>query len=47
MNWNSKTIVAANGLQKMFNFFISFIAIMNAMAIIKPISVNFKKEVMI
>ena len=47
MNWDSKTIVAANGLQKMFtsfNFIISFIATMNAMAIIKPISVKLQKR---
>ena len=47
MNWDSKTIVAANGLQKMFtsfNFIMSFIATMNAMAIIKPICVKLQKR---
>lgn len=47
MNWDSKTIVAANGLLKMFRsftFVISFISTMNAMAIIKPISIKLQKR---
>ena len=43
MNWDSNTIVAANGLLNMytkFSFIISFIATMNVMAIIKPISIK-------
>ncbi|SMN02068.1 hypothetical protein SPONN_425 [uncultured Candidatus Thioglobus sp.] len=47
MNWDSKTVVAANGLLSMFtdfNFVISFVATMNAMAIIKPISIKLQKR---
>ena len=43
MNWDNKTIVSANGLSKMyhsFSFIISFVSTMNAMSIIKPISVK-------
>ena len=43
MNWDSKTVVAANGLLKMyfsFTFIVSFIVTVNAMSIIKPISVK-------
>ena len=43
MNWDSSTVVAANGLLKMYTFFsfiISFTVAMNAMAIIKPISIK-------
>lgn len=43
MNWDSKTIVSANGLLKMFHsfgFILSFVVTMNAMAIIKPVSIK-------
>lgn len=43
MDWDHKTVVAANGLSKMyrsFSFIISFIVTRNAMSIIKPISVK-------
>ena len=43
MNWDNKTIVAANGLSKMyhsFSFILSFVVTTNAMSIIKPISVK-------
>ena len=43
MSWESKTIVAANGLSKLyhsFTFIMSFIPIMNAMSVIRPISVK-------
>ena len=47
MNWDRKTVVAANGLLKMyfsFTFIVSFIVTMNVMSIIKPISKAKKKE---
>ena len=47
MNWDSKTIVAANGLCKMYNsftFIISFISTMNAMSIIRLISVKLQNR---
>ena len=47
MNWDRKTVVAANGLLKMyfsFTFIVSFIVTMNAMSIIKPISVKLQKK---
>ena len=43
MDWDHKTVVAANGLSKMyhsFSFIISFVVTRNAMSIIKPISVK-------
>ena len=43
MNWDSNTIVSANGLLNIystFSFIVSFVATMNVMAIIKPISVK-------
>ena len=43
MNWDSNTIVSANGLLKMFQsfvFILSFVVTMNAMAIIKPVSIK-------
>ena len=47
MNWDRKTVVAANGLLKMhcsFTFIVSFIVTMNAMSIIKPISVKLQNK---
>ena len=47
MNWDSNTVVAANGFLKMytsFSFIVSFIAAMNAMAIIKPISIKLQSK---
>ena len=47
MNWDTKTIVAANGLSKMyhsFNFIVSFISASNALSIIKPISVKLQNR---
>ena len=43
MNWDSSTVVSANGLLKMlcsFVFILSFIVTMNAMGIIKPVSIK-------
>lgn len=43
MNWDGKTLVAATGLLTMyrtFSFILSFVAAMNVMAIIKPISIK-------
>ena len=43
MSWDSKTIVAANGLSKMyhsFTFLLSLLTTMNAMSVIRPISVK-------
>ena len=43
INWNSKTVIEANGLLKMyttFQFIVTFVATMNVMAIIKPISIK-------
>jgi len=43
MNWDSNTIVTANGLLKSysnFNFIYSFITTMNCMSIIKPLSIK-------
>ena len=43
MSWDSKTIVAANWLSKLyhsFTFITSFIITMNAMSVIRPISVK-------
>ena len=43
MNWDSKTVVAANGLLKMFlsfSFILSFVVVMNAMSIVKPLSIK-------
>ncbi len=43
MNWDSKTIVTANGLLKSynnFNFIYSFITTMNCMSVIKPLSIK-------
>ena len=43
MNWDANTVVLANGLLKMFtsfSFIVAFTATMNAMAIIKPISIK-------
>ena len=43
MNWDGKTIIAANGLFKMFqsfSFITSFVVTMNAMAVIKPVSIK-------
>ena len=50
MNWDSKTVIEANGLLKMyttFQFIITFVATMNVMAIIKPVSVKLQKRSMI
>ena len=47
MDWDSKTTIAANGLLKMFcsfTFILSFIVTMNAMAIIKPLSIKLRKR---
>ena len=43
MNWDSKTHIAATGLLSVyttFSFILSFVVTMNAMAIIKPISIK-------
>ena len=43
MDWDSKTIVTANGLLKAFsgfNFIYSFIVTMNCMSVIKPLSIK-------
>ena len=43
MNWDGNTVVTANGLLKMFRsfvFILSFVVTMNAMAIIKPVSIK-------
>ena len=50
MNWDPKTMVAANGLLKMYStfaFIYSFTVTMNCMSIIKPISVKLHTEQMI
>ena len=47
MNWDSKTVVEANGLLKMFTtfqFVLTFVVTMNAMAIIKPISIKLQRR---
>ena len=47
MNWDAKTIVAANGLLKMystFGFIFSFVITMNCMSVIKPISIKLQKK---
>ena len=47
MNWNTKTIVSANGLLKMYHsfpFIVSFNVTMNSMSIIKPISIKLQKR---
>ena len=43
MDWDSNTVIAANGFLRVyttFSFIVSFIVAMNAMAIIKPISIK-------
>lgn len=40
MNSDSNTVVTANGLLRTFLFILSFVVTMNAMAIIKPVSVK-------
>jgi hypothetical protein len=43
MDWDSNTVIAANGFVKIyttFSFIVSFVVAMNAMAIIKPISIK-------
>ena len=47
MNWDSKTVVEANGLLKMyttFQFIFTFVATMNVMSVIKPISIKLQKR---
>ena len=47
MNWDSKTVVTANGLLKMYTTFqlmVSFVTTMNVMAIIKPISIKLQRR---
>ena len=47
MNWDTKMIVSANGLLKMylsFPFIVSFIVTMNLMSIIKPVSIKLQKR---
>ena len=40
MDWDSSTIVTANGLLKAFSGFNSFIVTMNCMSVIKPLSIK-------
>ena len=47
IDWDSDTVVKANGLLKMyttFQFIVVFVVTMNAMAIIKPVSVKLQKR---
>ena len=47
MNWDTKTVIAAIGLLKMYTnflFIVSFIVTMNATAIIKPISIKLQRR---
>ena len=47
MDWDSDTVVKANGLLKMyttFQFIVVFVVTMNAMAVIKPVSVKLQKR---